>query len=575
MRQIIYLIGLCFSITACTTTPSPKKDTQAKTPDSLQYGCCAPDVLDKTWYTSGKKAPFISGLEGIEFPITTKNPEAQQYFNQGLMLAFGFNHAEAGRSFFEAARQDSTCAICWWGYAYVLGPNYNAGMEPDNYSRAYEAVQKAKVLSASTTPKEKALVDAMAHRYSNDTTMTRAMLDSTYAVAMRSVYKKFPNDVTIATLFAESLMDLHPWNLWQKDGTVQPWTPEITDVLEKALTIDPRHAGANHLYIHATEMSQHAEIALPSAELLRDLVPGSGHLEHMPSHTYIRIGRYHDGAVANQKAVLVDSMYTVACHAQGVYPLAYYPHNFHFMSACATLAGESKLAMEGANETANHAHQKLLREPAWATLQHYYSIPWFVQVKLGLFDDILNCPPPDDDLKYPLAVWHYAQGMAALSKNYPEEAHKHSDAIKIILTDESIQEMTIWGINSVLDICYIASYTLEGEIKAKEKNYTEAIKLLKEAVDREDALNYDEPPDWFFSLRHHLGAVLVEAGKYKEAIAVYEEDLKVFRLNGWALIGLMNAYEKSGDTKKYNETKVHFDEAWKYADIKINTSRIL
>lgn len=534
-----------------------------------------PEVLDITWYSSGKKAPLFSGLEGINFPVTTKNKEAQQYFNQGLMLSFAFNHAEAGRSFYEAARQDSTCGMCWWGFAYVLGPNYNGGMEKDNFQRAYDALQKAKLYAGSATQKEKDLIEALTHRYSNDTTIARAFLDSTYAVAMRKVYNKYPDDVNIATLFAESMMDLHPWNLWNKDGSAQPWTPEIIAVLEKCISQDPKHAGANHFYIHAMEMSQTAEAAMASADLLRDLVPGSGHLVHMPSHTYIRTGRYHDGVVANQKAVLVDSLYMEACHAQGVYPLAYYPHNYHFIAACATLSGESKIAMKGAFATANHAHQKLLREPSWATLQHYYAIPWYVQVKLGLWDDIISSQAPENDLKYPLVIWHYAQGMAKLSQNKIPEAKKHLSEINSIMTDTTIKELTIWGINSVFDLCIIASKTLNGEIYAKEKNYPKAIALLNEAIIKEDALNYDEPPDWFFSVRHHLGAVLIEDGKYQDAIKMYSDDLTTFRENGWALMGLMNAYEKLGDKRKLEETKNRFDTAWKYADIKITSSRIL
>src|SRR5688572_11428439 len=536
--------------------------------------CCTPEMLDTAWYTSVIKAPILSGLEGINFKITTSNPESQRYFNQGMMLSYGFNHAEAARSFFEAARQDSACAMCWWGYAYVLGPDYNGGMEPNHFERAYEASRRAKILSTNCTQKEKDLIEALTFRYTNDTTISRPILDSAYAAAMRSVYAKYPGDVDIGSLFAESLMDLHPWNLWKKDGTIQPWTPEIIKVLEQCIKTEPRHAAANHFYIHATEMSMEAEMADASADLLRDLVPGSGHLVHMPSHTYIRTGRYHDGVISNQKAVLVDSLYFVACHAQGVYPLAYYPHNHHFISACATFSGESKIAMQGAYATSQYAHKKLFREPAWATLQHYYSIPWFVMVKLGLWDEIKKSPAPEPDLKYPSVIWHYAQGMASLSKNQIKDAAVHLDAINTIMLDTTIKELTIWGINSVFDICMIASKTLEGEIYAKEKNYTAAITKLREAVIAEDALNYDEPADWFFSIRHHLGAVLLDAGNFTDALKVYEEDLKVYRENGWALRGLMNAYEKLGDKNKLEQIQKRFSKAWSFADIKISTSRI-
>lgn len=574
MRNSHFMFWAVIIFCSCNQQKTNKQE--AANPNSIsQYGVlCAPEVIDKTWYSSGKTAPLFSQLEGIHFPVSTKNAKVQQYFDQGLMLSFGFNHAESARSFYEAAREDSTCAMCWWGFAYVLGPNYNAGMEKDNFQRAFDAVQKAKSWSVNCTQKEKDLIEALTHRYSNDTSISRSLLDSSYAAGMRQVYKKYPDDANIASLFAESLMDLHPWNLWNKDGSIQPWTIEIMATLEQCLKMEPKHAGANHFYIHATEMSLHSEAGVKSADLLRDLVPGSGHLVHMPSHTYIRIGRYHDGVVANEKAVLVDSLYTEACHAQGVYPLAYYPHNFHFLSACAVLSGESKSAMEGASKTANHAHIKLLRDPAWATLQHYFSIPWYVQVKLGLWNDILKSHAPEKDLKYPSVIWNYAKGMAQLSQNNIPEAKRHLEEMKTIMTDTTMKDLTIWGINSVFDLCIIASKTLEAELCAKEKKFPVAIALLEEAVAEEDALNYNEPPDWFFSVRHHLGAVLLEAYRFKDAVKVYEEDLKIYRENGWALRGMMNAYEKLGDKTNYDKTKLRFEKAWKYADIKIYSSRI-
>ena len=575
MKPILYILCCSIIFCSCNKRIENKNESSNDKLVSANYSCSTPEVSDRLWYSSGKKAPFFKGLDGLHYPITSKSKEAQRYFDQGLMLSFGFNHAEAARSFFEATRQDSKCAMSWWGFAYVLGPNYNGGMEKDNFQRAFDAVNKAKLNAGACTEKEKDLIEALSHRYSNDTTVVRAVLDSAYAVAMRKVYKKYPNDVTIGSLFAESLMDMHPWNLWNKDGTVQPWTPEIMTVLKKCIQLEPKHAGANHFYIHATEMSKHAEDGETSADLLRTLVPGSGHLVHMPSHTYILMGRYHDGVLTNQKAVAIDSLYVEACHAQGAYPLAYYPHNFHFLTACATFDGESKVALDGAFKTANHAHKKLLRDPAWGTLQHYYTIPWYVEVKLGLWKDIMNSKAPEKDLKYPLVVWHYAQGMAILSQNNLAEAKKHLDAMRNIMMDTKIKDLTIWSINSVYDLCTIASKTLEGEINAKEKNYNKAISLLKEAIQKEDALNYNEPPDWFFSVRHHLGAVLLDAGKYNDAVKVYEEDLKNYPKNGWALRGLMNAYEKLGDKKKYEETKSRFEIAWKYADFKINSSRIL
>jgi tetratricopeptide (TPR) repeat protein len=574
MPDLKYALVFVVFFFSCNQQSSEEKQNKTTTANSTAIGC-SPEVSDKSWYSSGSKAPLFDGLGGIDFKITCKTEEAQQYFNQGLVLSFAFNHAEAARSFFEAARQDSNCAMSWWGFAYVLGPNYNGGMEKDNFQRAYNAVQKAKEKSSACTRKEQDLINALRFRYSNDTAVSRSFLDSSYADAMRKVYKDHPDDVTIASLFAEALLDLHPWNLWRKDGTIQPWTPEIIDVLENCLKIDPNHIGANHFYIHAMEMSDHAESAVASADLLRNLVPGSGHLVHMPSHTYIRMGRYHDGVVANQQAVLVDSLYVDACHAQGVYPLAYYPHNAHFMAACAMLSGESKTAMKGAVATSELAHKKLLRDPAWATLQHYYSIPWYVEVKLGMWNEIILSSAPEKDLKYPLVIWHYAQGMANLSENKIGPARNHLAEMKQIMTDTTIKNLTIWGINSIFDLCIIATKTLEGEIFGKEKNFSTAVSMLKETVVAEDALNYNEPPDWFFSIRHHLGAVLIDAGKFKEAIEVYKKDLKIYRENGWALRGLMNAYKELGDTKNYEEIKKRFVKAWQYSDITIQSSRIL
>jgi tetratricopeptide (TPR) repeat protein len=552
-----------------------KTSSLASGRQALSEKYCSPELVDKLWYTSTKKAPLFRGLDGIHFNITTKSAEAQQYFNQGMMLAYGFNHAEAARSFHEASRLDSTSAMCLWGFAYVLGPNYNFGMEPDNLQRAYNAVYKAEKLSSGCTQKEKSLIHALSYRYSNDPNVKRSSLDSAFASQMRLVYKKYPKDVDIAALFAESLMDLHPWDLFKPDGTAQPWTPEILTVLEQGLKMDARHPGINHYYIHAVEMSHTPEKGMASAELLCNLIPGAGHLVHMPSHIFIRTGKYHDGVVANLKAVLVDSSYVEACHANGSYPLALFPHNYHFLAACATLDGESRNAIIGATHTKALAHNKLLFDPYWASLQHFYSIPFFVHVTLGKWDEIQNMPEPEKELTYPRVIWHYAQGMALLAHHKTSKAEKQLQAMMSLMQDTTLKKLTIFGANSVYDICQIASETLDGEIRAKKGDYPAAVKLLRSALVVEDNLKYQEPPDWFFSVRHNLGAVLIESGNYQEAIKVYKEDLEHFPENGWALAGLMNACQKLGDQADYQEFKNRFEQAWKYADISIASSRIL
>ncbi len=538
------------------------------------YGC-PPPVSDADWYLSDNKAPIFEGLDVIQYPISTKNPEAQKYFNQGLALAYGFNHAEAARSFYYASKLDPECAMCFWGFAYVLGPNYNAGMEPDNYERAYKAIQKAIQLSADCTEKEKALIQALAKRYVAKPVEDRKPLDIAYSNAMKAVNQQFEDDVNINALYAESVLDLHPWDLYEKSGAPKSWTPEILSLLEKILKKDPKHIGANHFYIHAVEASSHPEKGNASAELFdKGLVPGSGHLTHMPSHIYIRTGEYHKGTLSNINAVKVDSLYTTICHAQGAYPLAYYPHNYHFLAATATLEGNSKWAIIGANETSKMVHPTTMVIPGLGTLQHYYVIPYFVAVKFGRWDDIMKMKLINDSIKYPKAISHYARGMAFVGKKDLKKAKAELAKLETFTQDTYLKQMTIWEINSMHDIVTIAYKVLKAEILTTENKHPESIQLLKEAVAIEDALNYNEPPDWFFSVRHHLGAVQTEAGFFKDAIITYKEDLKRLPKNGWSQHGLKRVYEKQKDHAKAAEMEKLISESWKNADVQLVGSRM-
>ena len=547
------------------------KETKEK--DSQRIGCYSTITTDKDWYTSGKKAPKFKGFEGIDFNISTSNQEAQEYFNQGMMLSYGFNHAEAARSFYEATRLDSTCAMAYWGYAYVLGPNYNGGMEKDNFQRAYDATIKAQSFSENCTPKEKALIEALAYRYAANPPEDRSSLDIAYASAMKKVYDQYSSDPDIGTLYAEALMNLHPWDLYDKQ-TKQPraWTPELLAVFEHLMKVNPRHPGAHHFYIHAVETSATPEKALASAELLYTLVPGAGHLLHMPSHIYINTGDYHLGSLSNLKAVEADSIYTTACHAQGMYPLSYYPHNYHFLAATATLEGNSSLAWMAAKELQNHTAKDIMHLPEWGTLQHYYTIPYYVAAKLSMWDTLLSLAPPPKDLVYPNAVWHYAKGMAYLGKNDVSNAQNELKILTALAADTTLQQLTVWDINTTADLAQIASKVLAACVAARQNNYEQSITLFKQAVAIEDHLNYNEPPDWFFSVRHHLGAVLLKAGKYNEAEKVYQKDLQTWKKNGWALIGLYNSLVLQKKDKDAQTCKSAFDEAWQYADIKIASS---
>ncbi|MGN7721738.1 tetratricopeptide repeat protein [Chitinophaga sp. 22620] len=572
MRQICTALISLFFLYACINR-NAAKESQSPDKISQSVGCYNPRTTDKDWYTSGRKAPMFEGLEGIDFRISTSVKEAQSYFNQGMMLSYGFNHAESARSFFEATRLDSNCAMAYWGLAYVLGPNYNGGMEEDNFQRAYEASVKAQSLSGKCTPKEIALIRALATRYAQQPPADRSSLDIAYASAMKKVYAQYSSDPDIGALYAESMMDLHPWDLYDKKTKApKAWTPELISVLEHLMKTHPRHPGAHHFFIHALEASATPEKALASAKLLDTLVPGAGHLLHMPSHIYINTGDYHLGSLANIRAVETDSVYTTACHAQGAYPLAYFPHNYHFLAATATLEGNTALAWEAAKKLQQHTSEEIMRMPGWGTLQHYYTIPFYIAVKLSMWDTIAALPAPGRDLVYPRAIWHYAKGMAFLGKHDLVNAEREMDSLNILAADTILKDLTVWNINTTADLVQIAVKVLSAGIALHQGQPGQSVSMLKEAVAMEDMLNYNEPPDWFFSVRHHLGAVLLKAGKHKEAEEVYRQDLRTWRKNGWALMGLYKTLALQKRDVEAQKAQSDFNEAWKYADMKINSS---
>ncbi|MBC6491917.1 hypothetical protein ACFSQD_10665 [Flavihumibacter stibioxidans] len=570
MKQVQLLLLYCFLLYSCNNSAGTKEGLLDEPAQRKSISCSPPPTHDKDWYSSGKKAPRLAGLEGIHFRITTNNKEAQEYFNQGLMLAYGFNHAEAARSFYEAMRIDSSCAMAYWGYAFVLGPNYNAGMEEDNFQRAYEAVTRARALAKNATPAEAALIEALGQRYSEQPPADRSPLDIAYANAMKKVFDQYPNNPDIGALYAEAMMDLHPWDLYEKGSKApKPWTGEILAVLEHLMKLHPSHPGAHHFYIHALEASASPEKALPSAALLLTMVPGSGHLVHMPSHIYINTGDYHQGTLSNLKAVEVDSSYITACHAQGAYPLAYYPHNYHFLAATATLEGNSALAWMAARKLQHNTSAEIMQMPGWGTLQHYYSIPYYIATKLGMYDTILSLPSPPNHLPYPKAIWHYARGTAFAGKNDLANAQKELAALEIISTDSSLEKLSIWNINTVADLVQIARHSLAANLAGRQGRLDTAIALLERAVALEDGLNYNEPPDWFFSVRHQLGATLLQSGQYAAAEKVYRQDLKQWRKNGWALAGLQRSLALQNKHPEAKQVQQEFEQAWQYADIKM------
>jgi Tfp pilus assembly protein PilF len=531
---------------------------------------CAPFLDTATMNEPG--APLLNGLGNLQFAITTQSAKAQRYFNQGLTLLYGFNHSEAGRSFKEMIRLDSTCAMAYWGLGMVLGPNYNAGLNAGLLTEINDAMEKAQRHASKTTAREQALIRALAKRFPKKAVDDMAPYNAAYAAGMKAAYEQFPDDVDIATLYADALMNEHPWDLWTKDGQAKPWTPPIQHLLEKILNKAPNHPGANHMYIHTMEASRVATKALPAADRLGNLVPAAGHLVHMPSHIYIRTGRYHQGVVANEKAILADSTYIAQCKVQGFYPMMLYPHNIHFLAACAFFEGNSKKALDAAWMVSRKADRKYLAEVV--TVQHYYIIPYYVMVHLGKWGELLQLPQPGESLQYPRAIWHYARGMAFTAKGQIEQAKQELKKVQAFAADKNLSSLSVWDVNSVTELMTIAALTLESEIAVYNTKYDAAVQLLRKDVEIEDGLQYQEPPDWFFSVRHSLGHALVKAGRFNEAEKVYRQDLETYPENGWALIGLYNSLKGQHKKEEAMAVKKRFEEAWKYADIRIVSSRV-
>ena len=524
---------------------------------------------------SGKPAPLFNDLGDHKHSVTTTSADAQRYFNQGLTLAFAFNHAEAERSFRHAAKLDPQCAMCWWGVAFVLGPNLNATMDAAAVAPAWEAVQKAQAMAPKVTPREQAYIGALAKRYAQEQPADRAPLDTAFADAMRDVAGQYPDDLDASALFAEALMDLTPWNFYDNDGKpLRPTTTEIVTTLESVLGRDPKHAWAIHLYIHATEASDNPARAERYADTLASLVPGAGHLVHMPAHTYLRIGRYHDAVLANQRATAADNSYLAQCHGQGVYAVGYVPHNHHFLYSAASMAGNSAEARKGAAGTAAKTDHHKEHDPSTGTAtQHFAAQPLFASVRFGKWQEILDTTAPPAGLDYRTGVWRYARGRAFVGTGQLDSAESELTALKNIAANDELKKGVVF-INTAADVLNVAVEVLAGEIAASRGHAADAVSHLESGVKLEDAMRYNEPADWLYPVRHSLGAVLLSAGQAPKAETVYREDLRRNPENGWALYGLMQALDAQGKKAESAEVKKRFDKAWAHADIVLTASRI-
>ena len=517
-------------------------------------------------------APVFKGLGAHHHPISTKSAQTQAFFDQGVNLLFGFNHAEAIRSFREAARLDPDCAMCWWGVAVALGPNINLPMPPDAVAPAWEALQKAKALAPKASPGERAWIEALATRYSADPKADRHALDEAYAQAMGKLAKARPNDLDAATFYAEAMMDTQPWDYWAPDAvTPKGHGGDIVATLESVIKREPNHPGALHLYIHAVEASTTPERAEAAADRLLVLMPEAGHIVHMPSHIYYRVGRYQDAARVNELAAKVDEDYIAACNAQGYYPAGYYGHNIHFLWTSSEMEGRAQVSLDAARRLVKAVDAgNLAKQMPQGEL--FVFTPIVTMVRFGQWDTVLAEPMPAPELKLDTAVWLYARGFAHANKGQFDDAL--ADRAKLAaLTGADYSNYEANGVPAK-PMTLLALALLDGEIARRRGTLDGAVVRFRQAAEIEAALPYTEPPWWHQPTAHLLGAALLEDGRPKEAEAVFRTSLKSYRRDGWALMGLAKALEAQGKAEEAAQVRTQFDDAWKLSDVKLTSSRL-
>lgn len=497
--------------------------------------------------------------------VQTSNREAQRYFDQGLRLLYGFNHDEAARSFAQALKLDPRCAMCAWGVAYALGPNYNVPMLADRFALAWTALGKARALAPDTPPVERALIGALATRYSGPEPHgpeAQKPLDIAYANAMRTVAKQFPADDDVQVLAAEALMDVNPWKLWTKTGEAAPGTPEIVATLETVLARSPNHPGANHYYIHAIEASPHPERGLPAAKRLPGLMPGAGHTVHMPAHIYQRVGMYEQASQANRDAIEADRAYLAKTKPPGYYPM-YIGHNYGFLAYSTSMEGRSVESLAAARAAAKAIPPEMLA--AMPGMDFFPAEPLLVMVRFGKWDELLAEPRPDPRYHALTGLWLHAHGMALAAKGRTDEAQADLDALRALITKVPADEQA--SNNPTRALLEVGGKALEARIAEARKDPA-ALELWAAAVALEDNLTYAEPADWFYPIRHFQGAALLAANRPAEAEAVYRADLAQHPHNGWALSGLAQALRAEGRTDEARRVEQELEVAWRHADVK-------
>ncbi|MBD3648169.1 MAG: tetratricopeptide repeat protein [Pseudomonadales bacterium] len=542
----------------------------------LVAACAYQPETDSELVVRGE-APLFDGMGRHHHAITTNDPGAQRYFDQGLVLSFAFNHAESIRSFRAAQRLDPDCAMCFWGEALATGPNINVTsngkviMSPDERMAAYAAIQKALALKGNASERERDYIDALATRYNGDPDTARNPLDIAYAEAMSRLAAKYPDDTDAASLYAEALMNTMPWNYWADDGNPKPDTVKVLSHLERVLDTEPDHPLAIHLYIHAVEASSSPERAEAPADRLASLVPGAGHLVHMPAHIYWRVGRYNDASSANIAAARVDEAYIAQCNAQGFYPALYYPHNLHFLWAASTMEGRSALSIDSAFRVVKNV--SLEQVDQFPTVELFRTIPLLSYVRFAKWDEILAYKGDPDKYKFSTGMLHYARGVALAAQGDLDAASKEQSRLAALKDEVSIRFLDSIDVPAS-DMMAIANQLLQGEIAYRSQDYDTAIGHYEQAVQIQDTLPYTEPPFWYYPTRQSLGQALLDAGRPADAESVYRKDLEQYPRNGWSMNGLARSLEAQGKETEAAAAMVRFDNLWQMADVELSGSRL-
>jgi tetratricopeptide (TPR) repeat protein len=515
--------------------------------------------------TSKLPAPQFDDLGDHHHAISTKSAPAQRYFDQGMVLLFGFNHEEAIRSFRAVAELDPDCAMAWWGIGYALGPNINRPMDAAAVPQAWNALQEALRRVDKASPRERAYIDALSKRYRPEVVEDRAELDLAYANAMREVMRAHPDDVDAAALFAEALMDTMPWDYWQPDRRPKPATQEVIGVLRGVLRRDPDHPGANHFFIHAMEAGPTPEDALPSADRLRALELGAAHLVHMPSHIYVRTGQYHDAIEANATAVTLDKSYVAQCKVQGFYPSLYYPHNLHFLWFAHLMTGDGDEAVKNARQIEKLEQDVRCGPSALLEAPRFRHISLITLARFGRWDELAKQKQPSEENPLDVAMWHYAQGLAAAAMGKAESAAQHLARMHRIRETPAFQavESPIFPATMILDV---ATMVLEGKVAFARGDTRRGLDALRKAVSMEDEIPYMEPPFWHAPTRQTLGAALLLAGQAADAEGVFRADLDRNPRNGWSLYGLAESLKQQRHTDAAEAVNRAFAQAWRWAD---------